>query len=74
MHARLVARLREHGYSLDEIKQAGDDGRLAFGYVDELFPPRVHRDAVPGFEQIARHGRAHCAQPDEPKFRHAPML
>jgi adenylate cyclase len=40
IHARLVARLREHGYSLDEIKRAGEDGRLAFGYVDELFPPR----------------------------------
>ena len=37
-HARIVARLREHGHSLDEIKQAGEDGRLAFGYVDELFP------------------------------------
>jgi adenylate cyclase len=40
IHARLVARLRENGYTLEEIKQAGDDGRLAFGYVDELFPPR----------------------------------
>jgi adenylate cyclase len=50
MHARLVARLREHGYSLDEIKQAGDDGRLAFGYVDELFPPR---DGKYSLEEIA---------------------
>ena len=39
-HARIVARLREQGHSLDEIKKAGEDGRLAFGYVDELFPPR----------------------------------
>jgi adenylate cyclase len=39
-HARIVARLREHGHSLEEIKQAGEDGRLAFGYVDELFPRR----------------------------------
>jgi len=37
-HARIVARLREHGRSLEEIKQAGEDGRLAFGYVEELFP------------------------------------
>ena len=36
-HARIVARLREHGHSLEEIKKAGEDGRLAFGYVDELF-------------------------------------
>jgi adenylate cyclase len=39
-HARIVARLREHGHPLDEIKKAGEDGRLAFGYVDELFPRR----------------------------------
>src|SRR5687767_15994796 len=40
-HARIVARLRDQGHSLDEIKKAGEDGRLAFGYVDELFPPRA---------------------------------
>jgi adenylate cyclase len=39
-HARIVARLREQGHSLEEIKKAGEDGRLAFGYVDELFPRR----------------------------------
>ena len=38
-HAQIVARLREQGHSLDAIKEAGEDGRLAFGYVDELFPP-----------------------------------
>src|SRR5688572_6208565 len=38
-HAQIVARLREQGHSLEEIKKAGEDGRLAFGYVDELFPP-----------------------------------
>jgi adenylate cyclase len=37
-HARIVARLREMGHSLEEIKKAGEDGRLAFGYVEELFP------------------------------------
>jgi adenylate cyclase len=40
-HARIVARLREEGHSLEEIKEAGEDGRLAFGYVNELFPPRA---------------------------------
>jgi adenylate cyclase len=40
IHARLVASLRENGYSLEEIKKAGEDGRLAFGFVEELFPPR----------------------------------
>jgi adenylate cyclase len=37
-HARIVARLREDGHSLEEIREAGEDGRLAFGYVEELFP------------------------------------
>ena len=37
-HARIVARLRERGHSLAEIRRATDEGRLAFGYVEELFP------------------------------------
>jgi adenylate cyclase len=36
-HARIVARLRERGHSLQDIRAASDDGRLAFGYVEELF-------------------------------------
>jgi DNA-binding transcriptional MerR regulator len=36
-HAKIVARLRERGHSLREIRQASEQGRLAFGYVDELF-------------------------------------
>ncbi len=38
-HARLVARLRERGHTLKEIKTATKEGRLAFGYIEELFPP-----------------------------------
>jgi adenylate cyclase len=37
-HARIVARLRERGHSLDDIRRATEQGRLAFGYVEELFP------------------------------------
>jgi adenylate cyclase len=36
-HARIVARLRERGHSLGEIKKATDEGRLAFGYIEEIF-------------------------------------
>jgi adenylate cyclase len=39
-HARVVARLRERGHSLDEIKAATDDGRLAYGLLEDLFPAR----------------------------------
>src|SRR5947209_15999547 len=34
--ARLVARLRERGHSLKEIREASAEGRLAFGYVEVL--------------------------------------
>jgi adenylate cyclase len=36
--ARVVARMRERGHSLEELRQAGREGRLAFGFVEELFP------------------------------------
>ena len=36
--ARLVARLRDRGHSLREIREATESGRLAFGYIEDLFP------------------------------------
>jgi adenylate cyclase len=36
-HARIVARLRERGHSLEDIRKATEEGRLAFGFLDELF-------------------------------------
>jgi adenylate cyclase len=36
--ARIVARLRERGHSLDEIRAATESGRLAFGFIEELMP------------------------------------
>ena len=38
-HARIVARLRDRGHSLDEIRRASEGGVLAFAYVEDLFPP-----------------------------------
>jgi adenylate cyclase len=35
--ARVVARMRERGYSLEDLKNAGKEGRLAFGFTEELF-------------------------------------
>ena len=37
-HARVVARLRNRGHSLDEIREATKQGRLAYGFVEEMFP------------------------------------
>jgi adenylate cyclase len=34
--ARVVARMRERGHSLDAIREAYESGKLAFGYVEDL--------------------------------------
>ncbi len=35
--ARVVARMRERGHSLESLKEAGREGRLAFGFSEDLF-------------------------------------
>ena len=35
--ARVIARMRERGYSMDAVKEAARGGRLAFGYAEDLF-------------------------------------
>jgi adenylate cyclase len=37
-HAKIVSRLRERGHSLQEIRRAGAEGRLAYAFIEELFP------------------------------------
>jgi adenylate cyclase len=37
-HARVVARLRDRGHKLDEIRDATKEGRLAYAFVEDLFP------------------------------------
>jgi adenylate cyclase len=36
-HARIVARLRSRGHTLQSIREAGSQGRLAYGYIESLF-------------------------------------
>ena len=36
--ARVVARMRERGHSVADIARATKEGRLAFGFLEELFP------------------------------------
>ena len=36
--ARIVARLRERGHPLAELREAAEAGRLAYGYLEDLFP------------------------------------
>ena len=37
--ARIVARLRQRRHSLEEVRRAARSGQLAYGYMEELFPP-----------------------------------
>src|SRR5215210_9205223 len=48
--ARVVARMRERGYPLDRLKEAGKEGKLAFGYTEEVFG---RDDATVGYEDAA---------------------
>lgn len=45
-HARIVARLRARGHSLDAIREAARDGRLAYGFVEDLFPSPPQRRSI----------------------------
>ena len=38
-HARMVARLRDRGHSLEQIRDASGSGRLAYSYMEQLFGP-----------------------------------
>jgi adenylate cyclase len=44
--ARVVARMRERGHSLEEVRRAGREGRLAFGFVEDLFPSAEEQTTV----------------------------
>ena len=44
--ARVVARMRERGHSVAEIAQATQEGRLAFGFLEELFPSDQERITI----------------------------
>jgi adenylate cyclase len=48
--ARIIARLRERGHTVGQIRAAVESGRLAYGYLQQLFPsangPRSLRDAA----------------------------
>ncbi len=36
--ARIVARMRARGHSLDQLRAAAKEGRLAYGFLEDLFP------------------------------------
>jgi adenylate cyclase len=49
--ARVVARMRERGHSLDELRRAGREGRLSFGLAEDLLPSSEEKVTV---EEVAR--------------------
>jgi len=53
--ARVVARMRERGHSLEDLRRAVRDGRLAFGFVEDLLPGR-REHPVDRAEAAARTG------------------
>ena len=36
--ARIVARMRARGHDLEQLRSAAKEGRLAYGYLEDLFP------------------------------------
>jgi adenylate cyclase len=50
-HARLVARLRDRGHSLEEIRAATESGRLAFAYLEDLLPTPIETYSL---KEVAR--------------------
>jgi adenylate cyclase len=48
--ARIVARMRERGHPLREIREATESGKLAFGYIEDLLPTA---EAATTLEQAA---------------------
>jgi adenylate cyclase len=44
--ARVVARMRERGHSLAEIDTATREGRLAYGFLEDLFPSEQERMSI----------------------------
>ena len=44
--ARVVAKMRERGHSLAKIRRATEDGKLAFSFLEELFPSDQQRYSI----------------------------
>src|ERR1700712_4069254 len=51
--ARVVARMRDRGHSLEDLKEAGREGRLAFAFTEELFAEDEAEDEQLTIETIA---------------------
>ena len=45
-HARIVARLRDRGHRLEHIREAGREGRLAYGYIEDMFGDDEQRHSL----------------------------
>jgi adenylate cyclase len=49
--ARVVARMRQRGHSLEELREAGREGRLSFGLAEDLLPKADQQTTV---EEVSR--------------------
>ena len=50
--ARIVARMRARGHSLEQLRAAAKEGRLAYGYLEDLFPGE--EEAQYSLEDVSR--------------------
>jgi adenylate cyclase len=53
-HVRIVARLRDRGHSVEQIREASQSGRLAFGFIDELLPTSEGRHTLADAARVTR--------------------
>jgi adenylate cyclase len=51
-HARTVARMRRRGHRLDHIRQAGEQGRLAYAFIEDLFADELPTRTL---DEVAEH-------------------
>ena len=51
--ARVVAKMRERGHSLQQIREATEQGKLAYSFLEELFPSDTRRYSVKQAAEIA---------------------
>jgi adenylate cyclase len=52
-HARIVARMRARGHRLEHIREAGRQGRLAYGFIEDLFAGREPGRTIDEVSEVA---------------------
>ena len=62
--ARIVARMRARGHDLEHVRRAAKEGRLAYGYLEDLFPGEEESEHDLADAAAADRARAGADPPD----------